>query len=421
MANKAIDHGADWVVLLGDDIDIHTPYHYRETYRTFLDIQKKLQCPFAFGCPYWNDRTFPGFPTFPVVGRQHWSIFGSLIPPSRKNLFVNQDLDPYLQRLYLKFGAAPPMKATLTNKEGGDDLAVARYKRINAQGWRDWVLKDVEPIQKFIESQNGKPQRLTLLDVVVPTYRLDLDYLKSICSLPVPENFCTTFLVIVDNPAHLRLMTGEAKLDTAARALEKCLESFAQAMGRTINNIRVRCNVSNLGVSASRNRGIDESSAEYILFLDDDVTPAPDLLEQYSRSIDNLEPNEVGLVGMVKFPRSSKLPLKHSAVLMSYLTYMFEIAANPTYQHPAWGVTANILVRRTKVRFDTQYAKRGGGEDVDFCLRLLEATGGRLKVCPSAFVTHAFWSGSLFQLSQHFFNWAVGDSALFLRFPFHTY
>lgn len=37
----------------------------------------------------------------------------------------------------------------------------------------------------------------------------------------------------------------------------------------------------------------------------------------------------------------------------------------------SWGVTANLLVRRTEgVRFDLGYPKTGGGEDVAFCIDL---------------------------------------------------
>jgi hypothetical protein len=38
MAEKAWENGASWVVLLGDDVSIECPYHYRIIYRSFLDI-----------------------------------------------------------------------------------------------------------------------------------------------------------------------------------------------------------------------------------------------------------------------------------------------------------------------------------------------------------------------------------------------
>ena len=173
------------------------------------------------------------------------------------------------------------------------------------------------------------------------------------------------------------------------------------------NKVRVRCNETNLGASASRNRGLDESAAEFVLNLDDDLMPNPDLLEQYGRKLQDLKAdcNVVGLVGLVRFPRSPNLPLKHAAVLMSYLTFMFEIAESadklyPDGGGPAWGVTANILFRRTQVRFDKVYAKTGGGEDVDFSLRqAAEATKrtgatGILLAVPEAMVVHPFWPGS---------------------------
>jgi hypothetical protein len=107
---------------------------------------------------------------------------------------------------------------------------------------------------------------------------------------------------------------------------------------------------------------------------------------------------------------------------MSYLTFMFEIAERDLYANPAWGVTANILFRRTHIRFDLAYAKTGGGEDVDYALRVTEACGGgRLLAVPEARVTHPFWPGSALTLSSHFYSWAIGDGALFKRFPEHRY
>jgi hypothetical protein len=124
---------------------------------------------------------------------------------------------------------------------------------------------------------------------------------------------------------------------------------------------------------------------------------------------------------MVQFPRRSDLPILHVAVLMSYLTFMFEIADNKLYDSPAWGVTANLLVKRSKIRFDTVYAKTGGGEDVDFCLRLDQETGGRLLSASQAQVTHEYWHGGLNVILSHFFQWAIGDGALFSRYPVYCF
>jgi glycosyltransferase involved in cell wall biosynthesis len=213
-------------------------------------------------------------------------------------------------------------------------------------------------------------------------------------------------------------------LHQAATLLEEHLKSASRGQ----NNVRVRVNSVNSGASASRNRAISESSAEYILFLDDDVIPEVDLLFQYDRALsqcmeEDTNGNILGLIGMVRFPRFPTMPILQAGVLMSYLTFMFEIATNPVYQHPAWGVTANIMVkRRSHLLFDTDYAKTGGGEDVDFCLELgRRVPEGRFHAAPHAVVEHPFWKGNFWHLAHHFFNWAIGDSALFLRFPHHTF
>ena len=53
----------------------------------------------------------------------------------------------------------------------------------------------------------------------------------------------------------------------------------------------------NLGASGARNRGIDAALSDWILFLDDDIYPEPDLLQVYAKSIE--EKGEVpGFVGI---------------------------------------------------------------------------------------------------------------------------
>jgi GT2 family glycosyltransferase len=139
----------------------------------------------------------------------------------------------------------------------------------------------------------------------------------------------------------------------------------------------------NLGAAAARNRGLDESAAEWVLFLDDDVTPKEDTIEEYSRAIQGRAPEDtvVGAIGLTSFPPPETL---HTcAVTLSDVTYMFGIAGR--LDKPAWGVTANLLVRRppkSVLRFrEDCFPKTGGGEDVDFCLRCATSSppGSRLK------------------------------------------
>lgn len=429
MAMVAYGKDADWVVLLGDDIDIRFgEFHYRAFYRAFLDIADRLGCDFGFACPWWDDVSFPGFPTFPAVGKAHFACFGGLIPDHRKNGFINQDLDPYLQRLYLKFGAAPRVEgAILSNQRGGNNTNPARYDRIPASGWRDWVLLDVDPIRQHLDmhlSPTVKRVEYFLVDVIVPSYRIDVPILQGLCDLVVPSRMRSSLIIIVDNPIKLCKMMKTHCPRTAALKLESLLtkQTSHKSDGRLGNNVRVRCHTTNLGASAARNYGIRESAAEFVLFLDDDVRPGPQVLFAYETALVEKSSDCVGLIGLVRFPRRHDLSIIHSAVLMSYLTFMFEIAANPIYTSPQWGVTANILLKRLPgMHFDTNYAKSGGGEDVDFCLRTLAETKGHFLSVKEAFVNHDYWKGGVLSLFRHFFNWAIGDGLLFSRFPQHTY
>jgi hypothetical protein len=116
MAVEAWTNGATWVMLLGDDVEIDCPFHYRAFYHSFFNIAHRIGVPLGFGCPFWNDCSFPGFPSFPCIGRAHHEIFRSLIPEHRQDSFVNQDLDPYTHTLYAKLGASPCVDAaTLKN------------------------------------------------------------------------------------------------------------------------------------------------------------------------------------------------------------------------------------------------------------------------------------------------------------------
>ena len=439
MALRAFELGASWVIFLGDDVRIHCPYHYRSIYRAFLDIKESLslQEGIYFGCPWFNDEGFKGFPTFPIVGRAHYNIYSGFIPKPHQDLFINQDLDPYLHRLYLKFGSSPCLSdVKLSNHHGGNDLADARYDRVPAIAWREKILESIciEPIEQFLQQvtlpkdSHSKTRfqghNLLLCDVIVPSYRINLDYLERICMIHVPLYMRTTFIIIIDNPAQIidlisNKVTKKVTCEEAGILLEDHIRQNLFDKGCS-NNIRIRCNKTNMGASASRNRGINESAAEYILFLDDDVIPKRDILQKYGEELKKYHLREekiLGLVGLVRFPRDN-ISILHSAVLMSYLTFMFEIAENPIYSEPAWGVTANILFRKCpSMQFDTCYAKTGGGEDVDFALRYSSYSEDlKLKTCPSAEVEHLFWSDNLSALCYHFFFWAVGDSALFERF-----
>ena len=96
----------------------------------------------------------------------------------------------------------------------------------------DWMLDDAKLVKKYLAKFTDF--ECVLLDVVVPTYRLDMAYLARIGCLAVPENVRTTAIVVVDNPAKLKELHGIDDIFAAALAMETQLAAL------TSNNIRVR-------------------------------------------------------------------------------------------------------------------------------------------------------------------------------------
>ena len=90
-------------------------------------------------------------------------------------------------------------------------------------------------------------------------------------------------------------------------------------------------------------------------------------------------------------------------------------------------MTASLcLWREHAVEFDVRYAKTGGGEDVDFCLRVSQQAGLKWGKASSAVVEHPFWerqpgATGLARYLGHFFKWTQGDGLLLDRYPEHVY
>ena len=76
------------------------------------------------------------------------------------------------------------------------------------------------------------------------------------------------FIIIIDYPGHRN---------------EESIKKFEEH--NTLGSVRVRSNLANSGAAISRNRGLDESSADWVVFLDDDIEPREDLLSVYASEI----------------------------------------------------------------------------------------------------------------------------------------
>ncbi|KAI0092492.1 NAD-dependent epimerase/dehydratase [Irpex rosettiformis] len=403
-ARRAWEDGCDYYVLMGDDVVLpHEAQGWQAlTHGHFKQLAEKRGVPHGFGCIAFTDLSFPGMPTFPIVHRTHMEVFGGQVIP---DIFVNQDGDPYLFQLYRRFGCSIMMEATIRNILGGSEGA--RYEKLHAKDWTFGTLEEgTNKLESFLGPSTALIARVLTLDVIIPCYRVNMAYIDGFLSLPSPEDCHVMFVVIVDNPA--------------SPSIAELQEKYG---GRW--DVRIRVNKRNLGASASRNRGLMESAAEWVLFLDDDVVAERDILYTLVDSIRS-HPTAAGFVGNSKFPVADSVFT--AALHIAGVTYFWDIAEKMSNDHDIpWGVTANLAACRRlqdDVVFDLSFPKTGGGEDIDYCRKKRDfsiAHGGTgFVAAPKALVTHPYWNNGK-RSYWRFYMWSKGDGALIKLYPHLVY
>jgi GT2 family glycosyltransferase len=212
--------------------------------------------------------------------------------------------------------------------------------------------------------------------------------MQLVANLKVPNGMEVSCFFVVDNSDAIDLKLGSRLAD---------------------KEITIIKNGVNIGAHLSRNRGFEAGSGEYVLFLDDDIEVSPGLLEAYFEAIKK-HPDSPGFVGSVRFPVCIN-SFTRAAKASDILTF-WDIAENKS--RLAWGVTANLMVKRAAagdIRFSSRFPKKGGGEDVDYCLRIIEKSKAWFTSVPTAIVIHPWWGSGSHQY-RRFARWAYGDSSL---------
>lgn len=394
----------DFIVLFGDDIVLMDKNWQSKVFHAFGCISKEQCLPFGAACVAMNDVTFSGFPTFPVIHKWHVEKFGSILPRQ----FVNQGGDPYLFELYSRFNAARfATTCRLQNTVGGD--GDARYKKYEIN-WRGQILR--LNLMHLRDDYLMIPQKGICLDVVVPCYRMFNDVIlekimRLRCSIPV----YVKFWISVDNPNERHV----ANVKALAENINK--ERFEVEGNYYVTVLHYG---ENRGASFARNLGYNYSTADWCLFLDDDVVPDAHLLDAYVGAIMRY-PNAKVFVGNTVMPVATNTWTK----MLRTCNIMFFYGASKYLPFPPWGVTANLLVRGSRhnntIQFKGVYPKTGGGEDIDFCFQFKKWYSkkqiSRLVVgVPGATALHPWWKNGNVCYGQ-INGWAWGDSLCITQWP----
>ena len=224
------------------------------------------------------------------------------------------------------------------------------------------------------------------IDLVIPSYNFSEHVISQIRKIEIPKDVKVKYYIVIDNP----------KLEVP-----------------DIDDIVLIKNKENLGAHLSRNVGIDAGENEWILFLDDDVEPEPNLIAKYCDKISEIK--TPGYIGKTTFPEPCNRFTQ--AVVDSDILTFFPLAE--TRPSMWWGVTANMVINRKamgNIRFDQGFPKAGGGEDIDLCLNICKKEKQEFLTMPEANVNHGWWNNGKFGLKR-FGRWAYGDSRLTVLHP----
>ena len=383
LARRAKADSCDLFILLGDDLEMHNDGWQIDIEQQFSEIASERGLPYGCAVVAVRDTSFPAFPTFPVFHKWHLDVFDDELFP---HPFRNQHGDPYLWELYRRWGASRfAAVSTLKNSIGGSDDA--RYRKHGNFEWQgDILTTSIAQLHAVLLPLVGDKQ-IPCIDVVIPTYRCDISMLTSLASLTANRPVSIHTIIICDKP------------ETDNLEQVRSLTSYAH--DRTV---RVDIVPFNMGAAAARNLGLDQSFGDHAVLLDDDVIPDDGLIDAYLAAIDRL-PGAPIYVGVTTLP--TPITFLQKAIVASGICYFYGVATKHT--NPPWGVTANLCVRSrgNKTRFSLRYPRTGGGEDVDYCIRVSggSSRGGKLVSVPAATVQHPFWSDP----SRQVRGWASGD------------
>jgi glycosyltransferase involved in cell wall biosynthesis len=324
----------------------------------------------------------------------------------------------YLFELYSRWNASSfAMSCRLRNTLGGD--SDARYEKYSIN-WPGQILNlNLVKLRDFLDGE--KPRRRCshegiCLDVVVPSYRCDnTKILKNIVGLRSSIQLNVKFWIVVDN-------TDAAHLEEVNR--------LATEMRKESDDGNYFVNVihygENRGASYARDMGYNYSTADWYLFLDDDVNPDKHILDAYVGAICRYPDGRV-FVGQTALP--SPFNLWTDILHCSNVMWFYGVAEHRNFL--PWGVTANLLVRGSRhnrtIQFKHLYPKTGGGEDIDFVFQMKQCyekdgppTARVVVGVPGAMTLHPWWRQGRTCYNQ-IRGWAWGDSLCINEWPEKTY
>ena len=197
------------------------------------------------------------------------------------------------------------------------------------------------------------------------------------------------------------LIVDDSEAEEAARTQQLCRQYGARFIAGP-SSVRVK-----------RNMGIQEARFPNILFVDSDVTVAPDLYVRHAATLATDDETVVGSVGVTRFVGADSW--MWDTITRTQFLNAFDFAERMPY--PPWATCSNTAYRRQALidigLFDTTFPFRLGADDADLGIRLVKA-GFRLAAAPGAVVFHTreTWN-SFTAIGRRALRWGRMDLHLF--------
>jgi glycosyltransferase involved in cell wall biosynthesis len=296
----------------------------------------------------------------------------------------------------------------LENTIGGEGDAQYEKHHIN---WRGQILS--MNLRRLKGTLGESKANVVCIDVVVPSFRINNnEFLERILLLRASKRMYGKFWLVLDNPSTDHVQEVKKRV---ARVNEE------HSLGH--DGCNYFCNVIYYA-SYARNTGFNYTTADWVLFLNDDVIPDSNILDSYMGIM--RYPDAKVFVGLTELPDDCNTWWT-LCMRACNVGYFYSIATRMA--HPSWGVTANLLVRGSRhnltIQFKEVFPKAGGGEDIDFVYQFKQwygKTHGRVVTAgvSEAIVKHPWWNQG-YMCYKQIMGWVWGDSLCITEWSSKTF
>ena len=148
--------------------------------------------------------------------------------------------------------------------------------------------------------------------------------------------------------------------------IDDCSTDDSYELLKSYTNIKIIKNESNMGVSLTRNKGLDLSSGKYVTFIDSDDLVSPDYIKELKKVLKedaDIYIYDVTRLKTGKNPKEYESRLKGLVDMKEYMTTNSDEFLKANISYWVWNkVFKKSIIEKCRLKFKNIY-----GEDEDFC------------------------------------------------------